>query len=390
MIGAWLTNWAPLSPTAFAARPSRDLPFPLSEPRAQMYACGRHCVWHGARALGLGDEDEVLAPAYHSGPDVEALLRLGVRMRWYGGTPDLEPDPDELERLMTPATRALYLVHHLGFAANALRWRHWCDERGILLLEDAAQGFMSDLDGRPLGSFGDFGFMCAYKKLPVPNGAFALCRERLDPPTGRRPWGWSRDWEPVGQRGSVAHGLAAWAAQQVGVIGALRNRLLTRGLDGDTPIFDSAEHSQIVDVNERPARLSLFLMPRVARPSVRELRRRNYSRLLDALGDYVAQPFGTLTPGACPWFFPVRTRSPQESVSKLHRYGVSAIHYWASGHPAIEDSEFPEIADRRATTLAIPVHQGLSTKNVDHIADAVLRVVPKLGRPRTTPASLPG
>jgi hypothetical protein len=381
MIRRWLTSWAPLSPAAFAALPRKNLPFPLAEPSAQMYACGRHCVWHGGRALRLGEEDEVLFPAYHSGPDVEALLQLGVRVRWYGGTSELEPDPAELEQLLTPATRALYLVHYLGFAANAPRWRRWCDERGLLLLEDAAQGFMSDLDGRPLGSFGDFGFTCAYKKLPMPNGAFALCRKPLEPPTGRQPFGWSRDWEPVGQRGSVAHGLAAWAGQRVGIIGSVRSRVGSRG-GGDPPVYDPAEHAQIVDVNERPARLSLFLMPRVARPSVREIRRRNYSRLLEALGDYVVEPFNTLTPGACPWFFPVHTRSPQEAVLNLQQCGVSTLHYWAAGHPAIEDRKFPEVAERRATTLAVPVHQGLSTKDVDRIAEAVLQVLPRIARRR--------
>jgi selenocysteine lyase/cysteine desulfurase len=380
MIRSWLTNWAPLSPAAFTALPRKDLPFPLAEPSAQMYACGRHCVWHGIRALGLGDGDEVLVPAYHAGPDVEALLRLGVRVRWYGGTPDLEPDPAELERLLTPATRALYLIHHLGFAADAPRWRRWCDERGMLLMEDAAQGFMSELDGRPLGSFGDFGFTCAYKKLPVPNGAYALCRKPLEPPTGRRPFGWSRNWEPVDQRGSVAHELAAWAGQRVGMIGALRSRLLSSRLRGDPKPFDPAEHAQIVDVNEQPTRLSLFLMPRVARRSVREIRRRNYSRLLDALGDYVVGPFGALTPGACPWFFPVRTPSPGDAVLNLLQHGVSTIHYWAAGHPAIEDGKFPNVLRRRATTLAVPVHQGLSTKDVDRIAEAVLQVLPEIAR----------
>jgi hypothetical protein len=378
MMRSWLTDWAPLSPAAFAAPPRKDLPFPLAEPSAQVYACGRHCVWYGARALGLGEGDEVLSPAYHAGPDVEALLQLGVRVRLYGGTPELEPDPAELELLLTPATRALYLVHHLGFAADAPRWRRWCDERGLLLMEDAAQGFMSELDGRPLASFGDFGFTCAYKKLPVPNGAFALCREPLEPPTGRQPFGWSRDWEPVDQRSSVAHELAAWAGQRVGMIGSLRNRLLSARRRGDPPTFDPAVHAQIIDVNERPTRLSLFLMPRVARSSVREIRRRNYSRLLDALGDYVAEPFDALTPGACPWFFPVRTPSPQEAVLNLLRFGVSTIHYWAAGHPAVEDEKFPDVAERRATTLALPVHQGLSTKHVDLIAEAVLQVLPKI------------
>jgi dTDP-4-amino-4,6-dideoxygalactose transaminase len=373
MIRSWLSNWAPLPPSAFLSRPSRDLPFPLSEPQAQIYASGRQALFHGLEALGLGKGDEVLAPAYHAGPDVESMLRRGIDVRFYAGTEDLEPDHDELEKLRGPRTRALYLIHYLGFAQDAPRWRRWCDERGLLLIEDAAQGWLTELDGRALGSFGDLGFTNPYKKLPVPNGAYAICRERLDPPRGDRPLGFDRDWEPEDQSGGIGHMLSAWAGQRVGAIGAARNRL--RG--SERAPFDPAAHSLLGDLDERPTKASVFLLPRVARYSVREARRANYSRLLEALGEHVVAPFGELPPGACPWFFPVRVESPARAVQALLEHGVSSIQYWAAGHPACDVDLFPGTRERRATTLALPCHQTLKPAHVSHIARAALDTLPR-------------
>lgn len=374
MIRSWLSNWAPLPPSAFFRRPITDLPFPLAEPRAQLYASGRHALWRGARALGLGEGNEVLCPAYHAGPDVEALLRLGVAVRFYAGTPDLAPDEDELDELVSPKTRGLYLIHYLGFAQDAPRWRAWCDERGLLLLEDAAQGWLSELDGRPLGSFGDLGFTNPYKKLPVPNGAYAICREPLEPARGRQPFGFDRNWEPVDQTGGLSHMLSAWAGQRVGAIGAARMRLRR----GKRAGFDPLGHAQLGDLDERPARSSVFLLPRVASYAVREARCANYSRLLEALSDHVVPPFGALPAGTCPWFFPVRTQSPALAIEHLLTHGVSTIHYWAAGHPACDETRFPATVERRATTVALPVHQELRPAHVEHIAKSALAVLSRL------------
>jgi dTDP-4-amino-4,6-dideoxygalactose transaminase len=379
MIRSWLSNWAPLSPSAFVSRPSADLPYPFGDPRAQLYASGRQALWHGLRALGLGAGDEVLCPAYHAGPDVEAMLNLGIAVPFYGGRPDLSPDPDELEALLTDRTRALYLIHYLGFAQDAPRWRRWCDERDLLLIEDAAQGWLSELDGRPLGSFGDLAFTNPYKKLPAPNGAFAISDRPLEAPRGRQPLGFTRDWEPVDQSGSLAHMLSAWVGQHVGAIGAARMRLRGGANNG----FDPLEHAQLGDLQERPARSSTYLLPRVATRDVRVARRANYARLLETLADHVPEPFAELTDGACPWFFPVNVASPQRALEALLGSGVSTIHYWAQGHPACETSRFPHVAERRATTLALPVHQGLRPAHVEQIATAAHSVL-------AAPAAAPG
>jgi dTDP-4-amino-4,6-dideoxygalactose transaminase len=134
-----LDVWPPLPPQAHLRRAGAALPFPLGEPGVVLLSRARHGLYLGVRALGLGPGDEVLVPAYHHGSEVEALVRAGLAVRFYEARESLAPDPGELDGMLGPRTRALHLIHYLGFPQDARCWRHWCDERGLLLIEDAAQ-----------------------------------------------------------------------------------------------------------------------------------------------------------------------------------------------------------------------------------------------------------
>ena len=64
----------------------------------------------------------------------------------------------------------MYLIHYLGFPQDAPGWLRWCRERGLLLIEDAAQAWLASVGGRPLGSFGDMAIFSFYKAVGVPEG----------------------------------------------------------------------------------------------------------------------------------------------------------------------------------------------------------------------------
>jgi dTDP-4-amino-4,6-dideoxygalactose transaminase len=49
-----------------------------------------------------------------------------------------------------------------------------CRDRSMLLVEDCALSLLSEPDGEPLGSHGDWSIFCLYKTLPVPNGALLV------------------------------------------------------------------------------------------------------------------------------------------------------------------------------------------------------------------------
>jgi hypothetical protein len=169
-----LRMWPPLPPDVYLRRPARVPPFPLAAPGCLLLRKARQALFFGVQGLDLRPGDEVLMPAYHHGSEVEALLRTDLTCRFYDVGPSLRPDARALDELIGPRTRALYLIHYLGFAQNAPGWSRWCRERGLLLVEDVAQGWLASVQGRPLGSFGDMAVFSFSKAVGVPEGGALL------------------------------------------------------------------------------------------------------------------------------------------------------------------------------------------------------------------------
>jgi dTDP-4-amino-4,6-dideoxygalactose transaminase/CelD/BcsL family acetyltransferase involved in cellulose biosynthesis len=348
-----LSVWAPLPPTPYGRRPAAELPYPLGEPGARLFRLGRDGLLHGVRALGLVPGDEVLVPAWHHGSEVEALLGAGLVPRFYDATAALAPDPAELERLRGPATRALHLTHYLGFPQDAPRWRRWCDDRGLLLFEDAAQAWLATVDSRPAGSFGDLSIVCLYKTVGVPDGAALVLRDR--PADGRESTAGAA-------LAALARRHAAWVAARSAPVGALAAALAR---DGDY----RSEQDFAVGEPAGPSAASRFLLRRLAL-DVAPRRRAHYRLLLDELGDLVPSPFGALPEGASPFAFPVAVDDKRGLIERLAQSGVEGVDFWSVAHRALPAAEFPGAAGRRAGTVLLPVHQELRPPDVERIARA--------------------
>jgi len=114
--------WPPLPPDVWLRRPIRRRPYPLAAPGCLVLRKARQALYFGIRGLDLRPGDEVLLPAYHHGSEVEAFHRSGLGCRFYDVGPTLRPDPAALEQLVGPRTRALYLIHYLGFPQDAPKW----------------------------------------------------------------------------------------------------------------------------------------------------------------------------------------------------------------------------------------------------------------------------
>jgi dTDP-4-amino-4,6-dideoxygalactose transaminase len=333
------------------------LPFPLDLPNCALYARARQGLFHGLTALGISPGDQILVPAYHHGSEVEAFERAGANCLFYGGTADLEPDPQELEALLGSRVRALHLVHYLGFPQDASRWREWCDERELALIEDGAQAWLGSRDGRPVGSFGDLAIFSLYKTVPVPDGGAAVCRVALSPP---------RSGGHLGARG-LARRHGAWIARSAGVAGATVSRLRGPGAG-----FDARREFELGDAGEPASRTTRLLLPRVCDPAIPEIRREWYRHLLERLGEHVPRPFDRLPEGACPWLFPVTASDKPALLGELERRDIRAMNLWSVPHPSLPVERFPDVASRRAATVGLPVHQGLSRRALDRIAAATL------------------
>ena len=354
MIRSRLGVWPPLPPGAYVRRVRKELPFPLDRDECRLFSKARHGLWAGLQALGLSPGDEVLVPAYHHGSEIEALVQLGLTCRFYAGNEALAPDEAELESLCTPKVRALYLIHYLGFPQDAPRWRRWADDRGLLLVEDAAQAWLATSAGAPVGTDGDLSFFCLYKTVGLPDGAAIL--SRVPPQSPERSSGLGVS--------VLARRHAAWLMERSALLAAAGGRL--RRERAYEPSLDFA----LGDPGTPPSGATRFLVRRIADPKVADERRANYAALLEELGEAVPAPFSSLHPGASPFAFLFETERRDDVIARFRERGIGAYPFWLAFHPATPVERFPEISARRQRAVALPVHQELTSAAIGRIAAA--------------------
>lgn len=122
-------------------------------------ANGTDSLYLALRALGVGEGDEVITTSFSYIATSEAIVRTGA-------TPiftDLADDGTYLmniasiESLVTPRTKAILPVHLYGQACDMDAIMAIAKKHHLGVVEDCAQAVDATWNGKPVGSFGDFG-----------------------------------------------------------------------------------------------------------------------------------------------------------------------------------------------------------------------------------------
>jgi dTDP-4-amino-4,6-dideoxygalactose transaminase len=105
---------------------------------------------------------------------------------------DIQPetfnmDPEKIEEMITPATTAILPVHVFGYPCDTQAIQEIADRHGLKVIYDAAHAFGVEVDGKPIGNFGDismFSFHATKVFHTIEGGALTFSdrriRERLD------------------------------------------------------------------------------------------------------------------------------------------------------------------------------------------------------------------
>ena len=102
--------------------------------------------------------DEVIVPAYTFCATAIPFVAEGAKLVW--ADMDQESwavDAADIERKITDRTKAIVVVHLLGMPADMQAVMEIADRHGLRVIEDCAQAPGASVDGRKVGSFGDFG-----------------------------------------------------------------------------------------------------------------------------------------------------------------------------------------------------------------------------------------
>jgi dTDP-4-amino-4,6-dideoxygalactose transaminase len=124
---------------------------------------GMDAIEIGLRALGVGPGDEVITTPMTAFASVLAVIRAGAQPV----LADIDPSTallnmESVRRCIGPRTRAVLLVHLYGQVPDLRQWRRFCDDGGLLLIEDCAQAHLASSDGLRAGAAGAVGAFSFY------------------------------------------------------------------------------------------------------------------------------------------------------------------------------------------------------------------------------------
>jgi dTDP-4-amino-4,6-dideoxygalactose transaminase len=151
--------------------------------RALLTTSCTHALEMAALLLDLQPGAEFIVPSFTFVSTANAFALRGARPIFIDVRPDtLNLDEGRLDRLITPRTRAIVLVHYAGVGCElnailAIAARH-----NLAVVEDNAHGLFGAYNGRLLGTFGRFAAQSFHetKNLTCGEGGALLLNEQRD------------------------------------------------------------------------------------------------------------------------------------------------------------------------------------------------------------------
>jgi dTDP-4-amino-4,6-dideoxygalactose transaminase len=114
-------------------------------------------------AFDIGPGDEVILPSFTFFATAGSVWRLGAKPVFADIVPNtFNIDPDDIERKITPNTKAIIPVHLFGQCAQMWQINEIAAARNIPVIEDAAQAIGARYQGRLAGSLGTAGCFSFY------------------------------------------------------------------------------------------------------------------------------------------------------------------------------------------------------------------------------------
>ncbi len=114
-----------------------------------------HALEMAALLLDIKPGDEVIIPSFTFVSAVNAFVLRGARPVFIDIRADtLNLDQSQLERLITPRTKAIVVVHYAGVGCDMDTIMQVAGRHGIPVIEDNAHGLFGKYRGQYLGTFG--------------------------------------------------------------------------------------------------------------------------------------------------------------------------------------------------------------------------------------------
>ena len=400
-----------LSPASFKGNAEADTPCMLSLPGMVLTTSGRASILLGLESLGIGAGDRVLLPTYHCPTMVAPVVHLQAEPVFYPvdrwGTPSLA----WIESQDLRDVRAFLVAHLFGLPQPMAALRHWCDARGIALLEDCAHALFGRSGERPIGAWGDVAIGSLTKFMPLTTGG-CLVMAPSQKAMARPPPTLVRAPLQAGARVvldavelSALHGrLPGLSGLVTATLSALRGGRASTKPSGATEPAASQCGAELATMSAIDAQLAYTRLPasarwlalHIPRDGIVAKRRARYEQLSRRLSGHTGlfPLLPDLPPDCAPYVFPLWVAQPDPGYATLRSLRMPVFR-WDRLWPTVPRIEGDQGVLWSHHVLQLACHQDLSDADLDSFVHCLLRLYatrPQLPRsiasapqqPRTT------
>jgi dTDP-4-amino-4,6-dideoxygalactose transaminase len=307
-------------------------------------------------AAGIGPGDEVIVPAFTFAATASTVLNCGATPVFADilGNHDPSLDPEDVERKITSRTRAVAVVHFGGYPAAVDRIARLCEERGLVLIEDAAHTPRATLHGRMLGTWGLAGAFSLFSNKVLSTGEGGLLVTNDD--------------------------AVATLARQ------LRSHAMTSGTwsrhTGASDTYDVRALGFNYRIDEPRSALALSRLARLEDDIARRraITRRYRERLAEVPGITVPFEESSLDDSCCyvmPIFVDDQARRDDLRRALREKHGVQtsifypAVHEFTAYRERFPDVSLPRTEQAARTEVTIPLFPHLSEADQDRVVHAI-------------------
>ena len=132
-------------------------------------------------ALGIGMGDEVIVPGYTFIASISTIAIMNATPVLAEIDESLTIDPDKIEALITPKTKAIIPVHMLGNPCKMDRIMEIAKKHNLYVIEDCCQAVGASYKGQYCGTIGDMGAysLNVFKTITTGDGGFVGCSDEI-------------------------------------------------------------------------------------------------------------------------------------------------------------------------------------------------------------------
>lgn len=156
---------------AFIGRFEEAIASATQAPHAISVCNGTVALHLALHCLDIGPGDEVIVPTFTYIASVNTIAQTGATPVFADSrSSDWQLDPADVERRITPRTKAIMPVHLFGGACDMTALMKIAQRHGLKVIEDCAESLGTTIGGKHVGTFGDVGTFSFFGNKTVTTG----------------------------------------------------------------------------------------------------------------------------------------------------------------------------------------------------------------------------